>query len=197
MKTIVTLGFAVAAFAGLTLSAAAQNQLNRNEIVGSLQELDPLANKVAAATLRQQALDNIKNYPGTDAPANRPLSQTLSTIRQFNIEINFDLGSDVIQPRSYRTIGLIADALHTPYLAGQQFLVIGHTDSTGSREFNLELSQKRADAVALALVTTFRVDPELIIAVGLGEEQLRDSANPTSGVNRRVQLVNLGYPPQQ
>jgi hypothetical protein len=26
----------------------------------------------------------------------------------------------------------------------------------------------------------------------MGEEQLRDPAHPTSGVNRRVQLVNVG-----
>ena len=32
----------------------------------------------------------------------------------------------------------------------------------------------------------------LLEAVGLGEEQLRDPAHPTSGVNRRVQLVNVG-----
>jgi hypothetical protein len=29
-------------------------------------------------------------------------------------------------------------------------------------------------------------------AVGMGEEQLRDPKHPTSGVNRRVQLINIG-----
>lgn len=44
-----------------------------------------------------------------------------------------------------------------------------------------------------ALVTTFRVPGEYLFAVGLGEEQLRDPANPDAAVNRRVQLINLGY----
>jgi flagellar motor protein MotB len=36
------------------------------------------------------------------------------------------------------------------------------------------------------------VNPGALEAVGMGEEQLRDPAHPTSGVNRRVQLVNVG-----
>jgi OOP family OmpA-OmpF porin len=42
------------------------------------------------------------------------------------------------------------------------------------------------------LVDPFGVNPAVLEAVGMGEEQLRDPAHPTSGVNRRVQLVNVG-----
>ncbi len=87
----------------------------------------------------------------------------------------------------------MADALHTPYLFGQKFFVVGHTDAKGDREYNLKLSQRRADSIRDALITTFRVPPEMLEAVGLGEEQLRDPAHPDSEVNRRVQLINVGY----
>jgi hypothetical protein len=36
------------------------------------------------------------------------------------------------------------------------------------------------------------LEPFALEAVGTGEEQLRDPAHPTSGANRRVQLVNIG-----
>lgn len=60
------------------------------------------------------------------------------------------------------------------------------------RKSNLVLSQKRAEAVRDALVTTFGIAPGRVVAVGLGEEQLQDRAHPDEAVNRRVQMVNLG-----
>src|SRR5579885_2600806 len=98
----------------------------------------------------------------------------------------------VIKPSSYRTVGSIADALHNPILLGYGFLVIGHTDSVGGREYNIGLSQRRAEAIVAALVDPFGVNPAVLQPVGLGEEQLRDPAHPTAAVNRRVQLVNVG-----
>ncbi len=40
--------------------------------------------------------------------------------------------------------------------------------------------------------TTFRLNPNRIVAMGLGEEQLFDLTDPNDGVNRRVELVNIG-----
>jgi flagellar motor protein MotB len=54
------------------------------------------------------------------------------------------------------------------------------------------LSQDRADAIRAVLVTTFRVPAQRLEAIGLGEEQLRDPANPASAINRRVQLIAMG-----
>jgi outer membrane protein OmpA-like peptidoglycan-associated protein len=116
----------------------------------------------------------------------------LEGLTQFVVEVDFDFNSAVIRPSSYRTVGAIADALHHPLLLGYGFLVIGHTDSVGSRQSNVGLSQRRAEAIREALIDPFGVNPAVLEAVGMGEEQLRDPAHPTSGVNRRVQLVNVG-----
>lgn len=188
-------------YAGLSLALAlplavvgaeAQTALSRNQIIESLQGAEVKAT-ISAADLRAQALQNIKQYPGDNATTSLPLADQLAKLRQFNIEIVFDFNSDRIRPESYETVGVIADALHTPYLAGQKFFVVGHTDAKGGREYNLELSQRRAEAVMDALVTTFRVPAERLEAVGLGEEQLRDPAQPDAAVNRRVQLINVGF----
>jgi OmpA-OmpF porin, OOP family len=185
---------AVAAFAfALALTAAfAQNRLNSGQIATSLANVSgDMRLDLTASQMRQAALDNIHNYPGPIPP--RPLSfPQLQNLPQFVVEVEFDFNSAVIKPSSYRTVGAIADALHNPILLGYGFLVIGHTDSVGGREYNIGLSQRRADAIVAALVDPFGVNPAILQPVGLGEEQLRDPAHPTSGVNRRVQLINVG-----
>jgi OOP family OmpA-OmpF porin len=171
---------------------SAQTELSRNQIINSLQGAQQKVD-LSADELQKAALENIQKYPGANSPQSLPLADKLASLRQFNVEITFDFDSARIRPESFETVGLIADALHTPYLQGQTFFIVGHTDAKGARDYNVELSLKRAQAVREALVTTFRVPGEYLFAVGLGEEQLRDPSNPDAALNRRVQLINMGY----
>jgi OOP family OmpA-OmpF porin len=172
--------------------AVADTRLSSGQITNSLAGVsDNSRLDLTAAQMRQAVLDNIRNYPGAIPP--RPLSfPQLANLAQFTVEINFDFNSAAIRPESYRDVGAIADALHNPILLGYGFLVIGHTDSVGGRSYNVGLSQRRAEAIVAALVDPFAVNPGVLQPVGLGEEQLQDPAHPTSGVNRRVQLINVG-----
>jgi outer membrane protein OmpA-like peptidoglycan-associated protein len=130
---------------------------------------------------------------GTENAADPPPAlQALTKLPNLTVEIQFDYDSDWILPVSWETVGLMADALHHPLLMGYKFAVIGHTDATGSRQYNLELGQRRALSVREMLVSTFQVDPEMLVVLGFGEEQLRDPQAPDSGANRRVQLLNIG-----
>ncbi len=169
----------------------AQTRLDGNDIVQSLQGLES-APRISAAILRQRALDNIRNHRNENRLNRAPLSAELNNLPQFTVEIEFNFDSAIIRPQSYHALGAMADALHNPVMLGYRFLIVGHTDAKGKREYNLDLSQKRADAIREALVTTFRVPPDKVQAVGLGEEQLRDSEHPDAAVNRRVQIVTIG-----
>ena len=172
--------------------AAADTRLNSGQIATSLAAVSNNGGlDLTAAQMKQAVLDNIRNYPGALPP--RPLNfPQLANLAQFTVEVNFNFNSAVIRPESYRNVGAIADALHNPILLGYGFLVIGHTDSVGGRMYNVGLSQRRAEAIVAALVNPFGVNPAILQPVGMGEEQLRDPAHPTSGVNRRVQLINVG-----
>ena len=68
-------------------------------------------------------------------------------------------------------------------------LVAGHTDSTGSDEYNMKLSQQRADSVKNALVQR-GVAPQRISAVGYGEGQPVGDNETEFGrqQNRRVEV---------
>jgi OOP family OmpA-OmpF porin len=172
-------------------AAVAQTQLNANQMATSLAGVSQTGLSINGAQMRQAALDNISNYPGTIPPRALSFPQ-MANLAQFVVEVEFDFNSAAIRPASYRTVGAIADALHNPILLGYGFLVIGHTDSVGGRRYNLGLSQRRAEALRAALIDPFGVNPGALEAVGLGEEQLRDPQHPTSGINRRVQLINVG-----
>jgi OOP family OmpA-OmpF porin len=68
--------------------------------------------------------------------------------------------------------------------------VVGHTDSRGSAAYNLDLSQRRVDAV-LAYWTAAGVDPARVSGVARGEE-LPIASNDTEegrAVNRRTEFV--------
>ena len=68
--------------------------------------------------------------------------------------------------------------------------VAGHTDSTGSDEYNLHLSQRRANTVGEYLYTQGIMD-QRIITVGMGEHHpVADNAT-TGGrqMNRRVEIT--------
>jgi OmpA-OmpF porin, OOP family len=186
ITTLLTLAMIAAAS-----QASAQGKLTTDDIVDSLRGLET-AVEINAPALYQRALDRIKQAPG-QTPVGRPsIAEELNKLPQLTVEIQFHLDSAVIQPQSYKALGRIADALWHPYLLEYRILVVGHTDASGKREYNLKLSQRRADAIREALTTTFRIPGRRVVAVGLGEEQLQDAANPRAAVNRRVQLIAIG-----
>lgn len=175
-----------------TMNANAQTHLNNEQILKSLSGLPTAKGNINYQLLRQQAMERIKAENSEMAVNRKPLVAELSQLPNLNVEILFDFDSAWINPKSYVTIGRMADALHHPILLGNRFLIVGHTDAKGKREYNLDLSQRRADAIRTALINTFSVEPNRLIAVGLGEEQLRESAHPDAAINRRVQLINIG-----
>jgi outer membrane protein OmpA-like peptidoglycan-associated protein len=121
-----------------------------------------------------------------------PLSEQLSQLPTVTMAIAFDFNSARIRPESFRAVGLLADSLYHPYLLGYRILIVGHTDGVGDRASNLQLSQRRADAIRDALINPFGIAPSRLEAVGLGEEQLLRPGNPEAADNRRVQLIALG-----
>ncbi|MGQ3675355.1 OmpA family protein [Xanthobacter sp. TB0139] len=184
----------LALMAALALPAApalAQSSLTDTQILQSLEGLTENDKSITAQEMRAMVQKHMAENPGESLQ--RPsLALQLDKLPQINVQIQFRLNSAIIEPRSYATIGAIADAMHNPVLHGYRFIVTGNTDVTGPREFNLKLSQERADAVVNALIGVFNVSPLRLEAVGLGEEVLIDPKNPTGAINRRVQIFTVG-----
>ena len=142
--------------------------------------------------LRHQAAERVKTRADAQ-PLKRPLvAPQLLKLPQLVADIQFDADASVVRPESYRVLGRIADTLIHPSLLGYKFLIVGHTVSTGRRDVNLSLSQRRADVIREVLINTFKINPKRLLSLGLGEEQLLDSARPASPANQRVHLMTVG-----
>ena len=71
--------------------------------------------------------------------------------------------------------------------------IVGHTDSDGSEDANLKLSQQRADAVKKALSSVYGISEDRLVTEGKGETS-PVSENTTSdgkAQNRRVEFVKM------
>lgn len=108
----------------------------------------------------------------------------------LSLMIQFDFNSAQIRPESQQALLNLASALKAAELAASNFAVEGHTDAKGLPDYNLKLSQQRADAVQQFLVNR-GVAATRLVASGKGSTQLANAANPLGAENRRVRIVNL------
>ena len=142
--------------------------------------------------MRKELAERIKSRT-EPVPSKRPAAAPeLFKLPQLVAEIPFDEDAAVVRPESYRALGRIADTLSHPSMLGYKFLIVGHVPSTGRRDHNLTLSQRRADVVRDVLVNTFKISSKRLQSIGLGEEQLLDRARPTAPVNAQFHVMTVG-----
>jgi OmpA-OmpF porin, OOP family len=193
LRDIGRLAAALIVFAAPTFPAHAQEAVTRDDIIKRLSGLAATPDLNVAA-LRQRALERAKSKADAVPLKRPPIATELLELPRFMVEVQFDPDASTIRPESYQTLGRIADALCHSTLLRYGFLIVGRTDATGKREYNLTLSQKRADSIRDALVNTFKISSKRLQAVGLGEEQLQDAARPTAAINQQVQVVTVAKP---
>ena len=103
--------------------------------------------------------------------------------------IYFDTGSSVLKPESRDTLVQIGKMMAAdPSL---KLYIVGHTDNAGAFDYNLQLSQQRAQAVGSALVKDHHVPGSRLSAYGVGMLAPKASNGTDEGrrLNRRVELV--------
>ena len=109
--------------------------------------------------------------------------------------ITFATNSDAIASSFYQPLNNLANSLKQ--FNQNTIQIVGYTDSTGSRQLNMDLSQRRAQSVANYL-TSQGVSPTNLSARGAGPDNPIASNADVNGraQNRRVE-VNLGPIPGQ
>ncbi len=101
----------------------------------------------------------------------------------FKGDVFFDFDSATLKAGAYDEIDRTARVLNN--YPATRIRVEGHTDQSGAEDYNMQLSQRRAEAVKNALVAK-NVDPARLETVGFGESK-PISSDPAQ--NRRVTLV--------
>jgi outer membrane protein OmpA-like peptidoglycan-associated protein len=136
--------------------------------------------EMAAAQAESQRLANELQNVKT-AQTTRGLVLTLN-------DVLFDTGRSELKTGARRTLDQIAQFLNEH--PDRHVQIEGFTDSQGANDYNQELSQSRADAVASAIIQR-GIDAQRVRALGYGEE-FPVASNASAGsrqLNRRVEII--------
>ncbi|MEM6825424.1 MAG: OmpA family protein [Pseudomonadota bacterium] len=171
-----------AVLGGLTGAAVGDNSRFDEIVAGAV--IGGVAGGVIGNQLDKQA-----------AELDRALGSNVSVIRQGDQlivrmpqDILFDVDSATVRPALRGDLFTLADSLQR--YPDTTVVVVGHTDNTGSAAYNQDLSERRADAVAVIL-TGAGVERFRVRAVGAGEDQPIASNLTPEGrqQNRRVEFI--------
>lgn len=118
------------------------------------------------------------------------LAQALDRVGMAALDdLVFASGSAALAEGKYASLAAVAAWLEAN--PNGTIALVGHTDASGSLAANIALSERRAKAVAEALVSTHDVDPARVVAKGVGFLAPRATNQTEEGrkKNRRVEVV--------
>jgi OmpA-OmpF porin, OOP family len=148
----------------------------------------------ALGALRSKVEDKVKGTANT-AVVDKLNAKLLDEGRKN--QCSFKTDSDALEPgcdaKAKRLANLLIDMkqqLASSSVKGYRFVVSGHTDSTGKADHNVELSKKRAAAIAKELVAR-GVPSDDIISVGMGSQKMLvkpDNTPVKKAKNRRYEI---------
>lgn len=121
------------------------------------------------------------------APKAAAMEKQIVEKGRVTLNVQFDTDKAIVKPEYEDDIEKLADVM-----AGHPELKIaieGHTDNVGALKYNMNLSQKRADAVKNVLVKKYGIDPARLTAKGFGETKPIADNKTKAGKqqNRRVE----------
>jgi outer membrane protein OmpA-like peptidoglycan-associated protein len=150
----------------------------RGELARAKQELDEE---------RQARQDAMKKL--AEAAALNVKEEARGTVIVLPGDVLFDSGKSTLTMAAQQKLTLVAGTL-APQSDDHVITVEGHTDSRGSRDLNMQLSQDRAQAVMNYLVSR-GVKAEAVTATGAGPDRpIADNSTPSGRqTNRRVEII--------
>jgi len=168
------------------LNSDAQAQLARQQAAAEQQKADQATQQ--AKELRQQReseLQQLQQALGQIAETRRTAMGLVMTLDSKSIRFDFDKAD--IKPEYRDILNRIAGILMT--LQGYTIAVYGYTDDIGTQTYNLQLSQRRAEAVRDFLVTA-GIPQTMMSARGFGKSdpRVRGDSDQARAANRRVEI---------
>lgn len=196
--TVITLTAVLSMTASLAL--AGDNNISAGQIVDALKpkpatrglSVGPQTDTTAQAK-EATFLNTVRNRStrSLSTGEREQIAELAATKPKIDLEIQFDYNSAEISKTSMASVQALGKALSDPALKGSTFVVAGHTDATGGEEYNQGLSERRADTIKKYLMQNYGLNGNDLVTVGYGETKLKDAANGTGAINRRVQVVNM------
>ena len=133
--------------------------------------------------------DECPNTPRNHVVDERGCSILTEEVERIDLQVQFDYDSAVVKPEFLADIRQVADFLRAN--SGTVADLEGHTDSTGTAEYNQGLSERRVNAVRQILINEFGLEAGRVTATGYGESRPVATNDTPAGraLNRRVVTV--------
>jgi OOP family OmpA-OmpF porin len=124
---------------------------------------------------------------GPQAAAIAPEKQPVTVCMTLNVQ--FDIDNYDVKPQYHDDIGRVADFMKKN--PSTTAVIEGHTDYVGTEEYNLTLSQRRAESVMNYLVESFGIEASRLSAKGFGKsDPIADNTTEQGRIkNRRIEAV--------
>jgi outer membrane protein OmpA-like peptidoglycan-associated protein len=192
---------------GQAQEKTAAAEAERQKVILQAREQEAANARSQAEAARQQAEAANQQAQMTAEAAQRNAAQLEAQLRELQAkqtdrglvltlgDVLFDSGQSTLKPGAGSTIDRLAAFLtQSP---DRSVAIEGHTDSMGSDEYNMNLSQNRALSVKSALIAK-GIDPNRVVAVGKGEGVPVASNDNSAGrqQNRRVEIIISNPAPQ-
>ncbi|MBT0957285.1 OmpA family protein [Alphaproteobacteria bacterium KMM 3653] len=103
--------------------------------------------------------------------------------------IRFAFNSSRLTPEYAAHVKRLAGAFVAPELSTACIMLVGHTDTVGSANFNDVLSRSRAKQVAEALLQTGQIQSARLRTEGRGERAALAGLDGADPLNRRVEIL--------
>jgi outer membrane protein OmpA-like peptidoglycan-associated protein len=155
------------------IDTAAINAAVRQAVQRELANLRPLLDSLRNARVEVQRVD------------------TTALISRYVVPIHFDFDSAVVREGDMTILGQVAEVIRKAYPTAL-VTIEGFADPAGSREYNLRLSRRRAEAVKAVMVSRFNLPSAQFRTIGYGEQFERQVSpgarrdDPGAEENRRV-----------
>lgn len=173
-----------------------QQQLEQERLAGQIEENRALTAQAQASA--DAAAEAARKAQQTADYANNRINGLDDFDPIKTITVTFPTGSAKLGPKAKATIDEAAAWVRTQNTKGWVMAVIGYADSTGSTQRNIDLSERRANAVIYYIVSKYKMPlNRLVQPFGYGQLEPVAENKTTAGraKNRRVEIrlmVNKG-----
>jgi outer membrane protein OmpA-like peptidoglycan-associated protein len=134
--------------------------------------------------------------PPTVGRTKSPIMSMVDRKPVAHMLVTFETNSAELTAEARKMLDGLGHVMQAERLSSQKFTIEGHADPRGGEQFNLELSQRRAEAAVAYLSQVHGIDPSRLEAVGKGQTELLKPDQPFAPENRRV-TVKTKLPQQQ
>ena len=150
--------------------------------------LDTTMDRVHQRTAGNGSSRTMPGYSNLDELLTHSSPITAGTKFALPTDLLFDYGSDQLADSARLSLMKLGYLINKN--PNSRFIIEGYTDTFGTEGFNVELSQRRANAVVAYLVNSLHLTTERIEAVGMGKANLIVPAGSMEqqGPNRRVEI---------